>query len=134
MKNFKKLFITLIVIGSVLIPARKSFAQLTPPHPFVDFSGLFVAAEPICLNGILIEIITPIPFVLTLPYVPITPIFPVWKTGLPIPDASTLGSFLPGGVCLIPTLFGPFPLPTMGTLVQIGNTYVPTPWFVPFVL
>jgi hypothetical protein len=134
MRNTLKILLVLMICISVSTAAPIALAQTTVPHPFVDFSGIFLVFLPVCLNGALVVVATPIPILLLFPYVPITPIVPVFKLWGPIPGAATIGNFLPGGVCFVPVpgLFGTvvIPVPTFGTLVQIGTSLVPQP-FIP---
>ena len=133
MIRFKKIILVAFILISLALPAQSALGQLTVPHPFVDFSGIFGAFAPVCLNGALVLVITPVPLVLLFPYVPITPLVPVFKLWGPIPGATTVGNFAPGGLCLVP-IPGPFgtviiiPVPVIGTLVQIGTSLVPTPY------
>ncbi len=130
MNKIKKIIFCFLLSISLLSFSSNSLAQITVPKPFVDFSGIFVDFEPICINGALVVVVTPIPLLLLYPYVPISPIVPVFKLWGPIPGATTEGAFLPGGVCLLPSPTGPIPIPVFGTLIQIGTTAGPTP-FVP---
>lgn len=139
MKKKIKIIFCLVLILFIAAAVPFAMAQLSFPHPFLDFSGIFVAFLPVCINGALVTVLVPVPIVVLFPYVPITPLVPVFKLWGPIPGAATAGSFLPGGLCLIPIpnpfglkLF--FPLPVLGTLVQIGTTLVPMPTYVPLAL
>jgi hypothetical protein len=134
MKNLKIISILLIIILIAACRPHTASAQVTLPHPFVDFSGLLSDFDPSCLNGALTVVLAPEPLILLMPYVPITPIVPVMKLWGPVTDASTLGNYLIGGVCLTSTTLGIVEVPVTGTLVQIGTTAAPTPWFVPLSL
>jgi hypothetical protein len=130
----KKALSLFIFIFAFSLSAPKTSAQIGIPHPFVDFSAIFVSFDPYCINGALVTILAPTPLVLLMPYVPITPITPVFKFWGPVPGASTLGNFLPGGVCVTKASGGIVSVPVIGTLVQIGTSAVPTPWFVPILI
>ena len=135
MKKFYKIISCSFIYLILFVSGPTAFAQIGIPHPYVDFSGTFIGIQPVCLNGMLVEVVTPVPLLLLLPYAPVGPIEPIFKLWGPIPGAATIGNFLPGGVCLLPTfgLFGMVvvPIPVMGMLVQIGTTLVPAPYFVP---
>lgn len=126
----KKLTLVLFLITGLFI-SHNSYAQISIPKPTVDFSGLLLDFDPHCLNGALVVVATPSPIVLLMPYVPITPIVPVFKLWGPIIYSSTAGNFLPGGVCLVQETGGVVSVPVLGTLIQIGTTAFPTPWYIP---
>ncbi len=133
MKNIAKITFTFLLSASLFLPAPKASAELicrSLPVPNCDFAGIFSLYKPVCTNGALVVVTTPITLVLLVPYVPlpIWPIVPVFKFAGPIPGSSTLGKFIPGGVCLVPTPLGIVPVGVMGTITQIGTSLEPTPY------
>jgi hypothetical protein len=132
MKLLKTTFISISIAAVFFAGMPAAHAQVTwIPHPFLDFAAKFVAAQPKCTNGLLVEVLAPGPLVLLLPFVPITPLVPIFKLWGPVPDAMSTGNFLPGGVCLTVKSGGTVAVPVMGMLVQIGTGAAPAPWYVP---
>ncbi|HEY4512382.1 MAG TPA: hypothetical protein VJH63_01825 [Candidatus Paceibacterota bacterium] len=126
----KKLLIPLIIFLLFFGSFSSTFAIVTWPTPIdtSDYDGLFIAMLPICYNGAVVLVESGIVLPLLLPYVPVSPIVPVFKFAGPIPDSDTGGKFFWGGVCfLINPLHLTIPIPMLGTLIQIGTTLLPTP-------
>ncbi len=109
------LFLSVLIFAhvTVLFP-RGSFAAGIP------FGGKIVTAIPCaCSGNLLLYVADPRGMVWPLSYQPgVTRLYSYFK---PLPPANTVGSFIPGGVCLIPA--SPCaPIPSVGTITMMGTS------------
>ncbi len=114
--------------------ASKASAQIACPVlfpiPICGFAGIYGVFKPECYEGALVTVYVPFKITLLFPDVPVTPIVPVGKLWGPITGASTKGNFILGlGQCTNPVTN--VVTPVLGTLIQIGTSAVPTPWYQP---
>lgn len=126
----KRFLIPILLLFLFFVLITPTLAIVTWPTP-IDTStddGLFIVFLPICYNGAVVLVESGIVLPLLFPYVPVTPIEPVFKWAGPIPGSDTGGLFYWGGVCfLINPLHLLIPVPMLGTIIQIGTTELPTP-------
>lgn len=84
-----------------------------------------VITPPIyCLNGgVMVGIQPTIPIANPpgLYFVPIGSNRYLYRIFPPFPGVAMLGSYFPGGTCLIPAFPAPIPIPTVGTVIEYGS-------------
>ncbi len=138
MKSIRSKAASVLILILLLSGFQSVSADVSIPHPFIDFSGIFADFDPECINGALVVVIVSmepfVPLLLLLPYEPISPIQPVFKSWGPILGASTLGNFQEGGACVVAVTGGTITIPVEGTIIQIGTSAEPTPWYSPLLI
>ncbi|GIW65816.1 MAG: hypothetical protein KatS3mg094_335 [Candidatus Parcubacteria bacterium] len=119
--KLKLLFLTTSISVLALSPFIQVFAIGLP------FGTPRVISHPIyCLNGGVMVAIQP-----TIPpanppglyFVPIGSNKYSMKIYPPFTGVKMLGSYIPGGACVIPALPSPIPIPTIGTVIEYGSAY-----------
>ena len=119
MKIKSLFYLTIFISVLILIPLIKAFAIGLP------FGTPRVISHPIhCLNGGVMVAVQP-----TIPpanppglyFVPIGSNKYLMRIYPPFTGVIMLGSYIPGGVCVIPAFPSPIPIPTIGTVVEYGS-------------
>ena len=115
MKLFNLAAIFLIAMMMIFIP--KTVEAL----PFTNFGGQIVGMLPCACSANWILYVRDVRYqMLPLIYQPgITFLYKMYQ---PRPAVNSLGSFVPGGVCLIYVGTGCSPVPVVGTMLQLGTS------------
>lgn len=114
-----KFIFILISLGLILLPIIFTYAIGLP------FGTPRVITSPIhCLNnGVMVGIQPTIPIGNPpgLYFIPIGSNRYLNRIYPPFPGVAMLGSYFPGGVCLIPAFPTAIPIPTVGTVIEYGS-------------